>query len=138
MLSVVIQWCQWVLRGILRIAMKDFGKRLRALRNSMNISGPAVADKIGMNYSYFAKIERGGTPNPTLETRERIASGLGLSLRDFETRLEAINVEQADSVEHRTRVRRIQNQVLEVKWNQDREDGISAILEKWSKNDEVD
>lgn len=55
------------------------GEHLRAVRRALGISRGALAAKIGMEPTNYAKIER-GKKNVTYDTLLRIADGLGVEL----------------------------------------------------------
>lgn len=55
---------------------RDIGRRIRAAREAAGLSQDAVATKIGMTRSNYARIERGAT-NITIESLVRIAKGIG-------------------------------------------------------------
>ena len=56
-----------------------FGNRVRSLRRERDISLRKFADTIGMDKSYLSSIEL-GRKSPTLDTIERIASGLDVTM----------------------------------------------------------
>ena len=58
------------------------GNRIRELRKSQKLSQQKLALMVNVERSYLAKIE-GGKRNPSLEGREKISKGLGLSLEEF-------------------------------------------------------
>lgn len=65
-------------RDVLRLA-EGIGEQVRAAREAAGLSQEAVAEKIGMTRTNYARIEHGKT-NVTIETLIRIASGLGLTV----------------------------------------------------------
>lgn len=65
-------------RKVLRLA-EDLGEQIRAAREAAGLSQEAVAEKIGMTRTNYARIEYGKT-NVTIETLIRIADGLGLTV----------------------------------------------------------
>lgn len=52
-----------------------FGKNVRRERQSKGLTLEAMADEVGLAYSYLGEIER-GRKNPTLDVVERIAEVL--------------------------------------------------------------
>lgn len=56
-----------------------FGRRVRALREQRGISLRKFALTVGINKSFLVDIEY-GRRSPTLDTMEKIAGGLGVSL----------------------------------------------------------
>jgi transcriptional regulator with XRE-family HTH domain len=62
--------------------------RVRAIRESLNLSQETFAENAGLKYKHYQAIEAGRKPNIQLPTLEKLAKacGLGLSeLLDFET-----------------------------------------------------
>ena len=58
------------------------GLRIKELRAGLGLSQEAFAYSIEMSRTYFAEVET-GKHNVSIENIERIASGLGVSLRGF-------------------------------------------------------
>lgn len=58
------------------------GQRVQELREQRGMNQTDMAATLGMERSYYAKIER-GERNCTLDAYERIAAGFGLSLGEF-------------------------------------------------------
>lgn len=56
------------------------GATIRALRRRAGLSQMALGARIAMHHNYVGTIERGGIPNPGLETVDRIARGLDVSI----------------------------------------------------------
>ena len=61
---------------------KRFGLRVKALRNSIDMSQEAFADKCGFARSYMSRIER-GRANPSLDAIEILADGLGVTVKQL-------------------------------------------------------
>ena len=59
--------------------LKNFGKHIRTLRQSKNLSQEALADKAGMHRTYIGMLER-GERNPALLNLIRLAEALDLPL----------------------------------------------------------
>ncbi|MBE6175009.1 MAG: helix-turn-helix transcriptional regulator [Rikenellaceae bacterium] len=59
-----------------------FGQSVAKIRNSQHLSQEELADKCGLHRTYIGIIER-GEKSPTLETMNKIAIGLGVSLKDL-------------------------------------------------------
>lgn len=59
-----------------------FGKRLSELRKMQGLSQEAFAYKFGFDRTYIGMLER-GEKSPTLNTLERIAGSLNLTLSDL-------------------------------------------------------
>lgn len=60
------------LRHTLMRLAKIFGENVRRARSAKGMSLEAMADEVGLAYSYLGEIER-GRRNPTLHVVERIA-----------------------------------------------------------------
>jgi transcriptional regulator with XRE-family HTH domain len=58
------------------------GLRIKELRAGLGLSQEAFAYSIEMSRTYFAEVET-GKRNVSIENIERIADGLGVSLREF-------------------------------------------------------
>lgn len=56
---------------------KDFGKRLRKLREEKGWTQEELADKAGMHFTYIGQIER-GVRNPSLINLYKLARALGV------------------------------------------------------------
>ncbi|MGN0642698.1 MAG: helix-turn-helix domain-containing protein [Huintestinicola sp.] len=57
----------------------EIGKRIRNYRNGLCISQEELAEKCGLHPTYIGQLER-GEKNATLESIEKVASGLSVSL----------------------------------------------------------
>lgn len=60
----------------------QFGARIAELRRQRNISQEELAERCGVHRTYIGSIER-GEKSPTLNTIEKFAKGLGVSIVDF-------------------------------------------------------
>lgn len=58
------------------------GQRIRAQRTRQKLDLKRAADSIGISLPYLSRIER-DERNPPYRTLERIAAGLGVSLRSI-------------------------------------------------------
>ena len=67
----------------------QFGYVLRELRTEAGLSQEAFADKCGLHRTYIGSIER-GEKNITIETADKIAKALGLSLSALFIRFDVI------------------------------------------------
>lgn len=56
----------------------ELGKKIRALRKSINLSQEEVAHRAGVDYSFFGRVERGET-NPSYLNLLSIATALGVT-----------------------------------------------------------
>lgn len=65
----------------LNIQMR-IGLRIKELRGELQVSQESFANSIGMSRTYFAEVEI-GKRNVSAVNLERIARGLGVSLRAF-------------------------------------------------------
>jgi len=66
--------------GVVSSGAHTMGATIRALRRRAGFSQAAFGSLIGMHRNYFGVIERGGVPNVGLETVQRIAGGLDVSI----------------------------------------------------------
>ena len=57
----------------------EFGKRVKYLRNKLNISQEELAFRCNINKNYLSDVER-GERNPTLKVIQKIANGLNIEL----------------------------------------------------------
>lgn len=55
----------------------DFGENVRSVRLASGLTIEALADEVGLAYSYVGQLER-GQRNPTLSVVERIAAVLAV------------------------------------------------------------
>lgn len=58
----------------------DLGERIRILRLEAHLSLPELADKAGISKSVLFQLETSDAPNPSLETLQKIAKALGVTL----------------------------------------------------------
>ena len=58
---------------------KEFGDRVRELRKSKGMSQELLGSKAGLHYTYIGAVER-AEKNITLESIEKIATGLGVNI----------------------------------------------------------
>ena len=61
---------------------RRFGDRVRTLRIEAGLTQEQLSERSTVERSYLADIEAGGR-NPTLDVIVRLATGLGLSPREF-------------------------------------------------------
>ncbi len=66
----------------LRNVSKDFGKRVRSLREKQGYSQEAFAHEVGVHRTYMGSIER-GEKNVSLHNIAKIADALGLEIKDL-------------------------------------------------------
>jgi Predicted transcription factor, homolog of eukaryotic MBF1 len=62
--------------------VKKVGERIRRLRKERNLSQEQLAERSGLHTNYVGQVER-GEKNLTLETLEKIVSGLDVSLEEL-------------------------------------------------------
>ncbi|MBQ9399901.1 MAG: helix-turn-helix transcriptional regulator [Bacteroidales bacterium] len=60
----------------------QFGARIAELRKQLNISQEELAERCGVHRTYIGSIER-GEKSPTLNTIEKFARGLNVSLLEL-------------------------------------------------------
>lgn len=75
----------------------SFGERLRRLRRDRRLTQVQLADKLGTDASYVARLETGRIGNPGLESMRRLAEVLGISLHELtgDSPTEGMDVETA-------------------------------------------
>lgn len=61
---------------------KDFGQKIRMIRNDLGISQEKFALSIDMDRTYYASVES-GKRNISLNNIEKIAKGLGVTLEEL-------------------------------------------------------
>jgi len=61
---------------------QTFGRNVRRKRQDRKITLEALADQVGLSYSYLGEIER-GRRNPTLAVVERLAEALKVDPGDL-------------------------------------------------------
>ena len=59
-----------------------FGEKVAELRRKQHLSQEELADKCGIHRTYIGSIER-GEKSPTLNTIEKIATGLNVKIIDL-------------------------------------------------------
>lgn len=62
--------------------LEKIGKKLRKARKELNLKQSEVADKVGINSNYYARIERGEV-QAALDTLKEIAKILKIKLSDI-------------------------------------------------------
>lgn len=63
---------------------EKLGKRIKEIREKKKITQEALASRSGVERTFISHIERGGR-NISLETIEKVAAGLGVSIADLFT-----------------------------------------------------
>jgi transcriptional regulator with XRE-family HTH domain len=56
---------------------------IKKYRNKLDISQDVLSKRANLAFHTIAKIEAGSTPNPTIDTVNKIADALGVSLDDL-------------------------------------------------------
>lgn len=69
-------------RDAVNEAVKAFGDRMRERRNQLGISQEVAAERIGMHWSAYSRLER-GQRSVRLETILKIAEGLDIDPGDL-------------------------------------------------------
>lgn len=59
---------------------RAMGATMRTLRDRVGLSQVALGARIAMHPNYLGTLERGGVRNPGLETIDRVARGIGVSI----------------------------------------------------------
>jgi transcriptional regulator with XRE-family HTH domain len=62
--------------------LRQFGARVRALREGENLSQERLGELAGLHRNYIGAVER-GEYNPTLVSMARIAKALGVTLAEL-------------------------------------------------------
>jgi len=62
--------------------VKKFGKKVKEVRLSKNLSQGKLAKRLGVGPSYISQIER-GVGNMSLRRIEKLAKGLGVSINEL-------------------------------------------------------
>jgi len=62
---------------------KKIGENIRKLRQQKKISQDRLSKEADLALNTIVKIEIGESPNPTVETLEKIAKALGISVGDL-------------------------------------------------------
>lgn len=65
-----------------RAIRRDFGLRVRALRNALGVSQEALADIAGLHRTYIGSVER-GERNVTLSNIYALADALGVPAQEL-------------------------------------------------------
>jgi len=69
----------WENQGVENINIR-FGKRLRGLRKRKNLTQEDLAYAAGLEYKYIQRLEGKKPSSPTLNTLEKLAKALNISL----------------------------------------------------------
>lgn len=67
---------------ILFTVQERFGCRLKEIRQEQSLTQEELAHKAGLNRTYIGDIER-GEKNLTLESMDKLATALGIKIRDL-------------------------------------------------------
>lgn len=70
--------------------LKKFGRTIRKLRLSLNISQEAFANQIELHRTYIGMIER-GEKNISLNNIEKVATGLHMTISDVFKEMEELD-----------------------------------------------
>lgn len=68
----------------------QFGARIAELRKQLNLSQEELAERCGFHRTYIGSIER-GEKSPTLNTIEKFAKGLSVTIPDLLSISENVN-----------------------------------------------
>lgn len=61
----------------------NIGKNIKKLRHSMELSQDRLSKIADVSYNSIIKLETGGITNPTIETLQKIAAALNVSVDDL-------------------------------------------------------
>lgn len=59
------------------------GENMRRLREAINLTGPMAAERVGIDRTYWWRIEEGLAENPSFQLLERIAKIFGVRVADL-------------------------------------------------------
>ena len=59
------------------------GKNIKILRQAKDLSQDRLSKAAGVSYNSIIKLETGGITNPTIETLQKIAGALNVSVDDL-------------------------------------------------------
>lgn len=60
-----------------------FSNTLKLIRKSKGLTQEQLAERSGIDYKYLQKLESKNPSSPTLQVLEKLAFGLGISLKEF-------------------------------------------------------
>ena len=63
--------------------LSEFGSRIKQFRQDQGISAEELSRRSGVNMKTIYQIEHSDQENPRIDTIQRIADGLGVSLTDL-------------------------------------------------------
>jgi transcriptional regulator with XRE-family HTH domain len=67
------------------MARRGFGRVLKTLRRSKDMSLREVAEKAGVPHGYLSELEAGKKTNPSLDVLKRLARALGVPVTELLT-----------------------------------------------------
>ncbi|WP_283124758.1 helix-turn-helix transcriptional regulator [Angelakisella massiliensis] len=69
------------------------GKRIRGFRQRQGLSQEALAERCGLHVTYIGQVER-GEKNASMESIQKIAAGLGISLDRLFEKIEPVSAQK--------------------------------------------
>ena len=63
--------------------MSTLGKQIQAVRKQLQLSQIQLEQRSGIKREYISRLERGKLKNPTINTLNKIAQGLGIPLEEL-------------------------------------------------------
>jgi len=63
--------------------MRNFGQKLKKLREEAGITPTQLADDSNLSLAYVSKLESGKSTSPSIRVCKSLADGLGMTLHDF-------------------------------------------------------
>ncbi|WP_071429411.1 helix-turn-helix domain-containing protein [Angelakisella massiliensis] len=69
------------------------GKRIRGFRQRQGLSQEALAERCGLHATYIGQVER-GEKNASMESIQKIAAGLGISLDRLFEKIEPVSAQK--------------------------------------------
>lgn len=76
---MIVNWSAKKAGARMSNVQSRFGEHLREMRTAKGFSQEALADAAGLHRTYISSVER-GERNVTLETIEKLAKALGISM----------------------------------------------------------
>lgn len=74
--------------------LQTIGKRIRARRHALGMSQEALAERVGLHYTYIGQIERGGEKNVSIETMLKLCAALDTTLEKLFEKIGSGGMEQ--------------------------------------------
>lgn len=115
--------------------MFNTGQRLTSLRTSLGLTMNKLSRLSGVSQSFISNIEA-GTKNPTIDTINRLATAMGITLYDFFNEKESSSVAE-DSIEYQPEIKQAMHKIQNLTPRQIKI--LNEVLDEWmiaSKNND--